>query len=56
VASVKWNQPLGFTFCKSSVEEQNIEIGRYEGKDGARVLRPLGNTDKKGLHVIWICF
>ena len=42
VASVKWNQPLGFNFCKSSSEEQDIEIGRYEEKEGARVLRPLG--------------
>ena len=42
VASVKWNQPLAFTFCKSSAEEQDIEIGRYEEKEGARVLRPLG--------------
>ena len=52
VASVKWNQPLAFTFCKSSAEEQNIEIGRYEEKDGARVLRHLGKKMIKTEFVI----
>ena len=42
VTSLKWNQPLGFTFCKPFTEDQNVEIGSYEEKDGEHVMMPLG--------------
>ena len=43
VTSMKFNQPIGIELCKDKdYEDQNIEIGRYEGGSSNLTLRPIG--------------
>jgi len=45
VTSMKFNQPIGIELCKDKdYEDQNIEIGRYEGGSSNLTLRPI-DTD-----------